>query len=143
MVDKKVYCDFIEIAENEFKKLVKKGDLSAAEMESAKNVLSAIVKATDICDRREMDEEYAQRGHSYGDDPYRRWEILSYGNRHMMPRYSMTDRGYDESYRGRDYSRHSIKDRAVDKLERLMDEAGSDYERQKIKEMIHHIEGME
>ena len=36
----------------------------------------------------------------------------------------------------RGYSRHSISDRAVEKLEHLMDAAGSEYERQELKRYI-------
>lgn len=136
-----VYCDIKEIAENELKKLVKKGDLSAAEMEAAKNALSTIVKATEVSDRKEMDEEYSNRGYSRSGDPYRRWEILSYGTQHM-PRHSMMyphEEHYEDSMRGR-YSRHSVKDRAISKIEGMMDEAGSDYEREKMKEIIRRIE---
>lgn len=37
------------------------------------------------------------------------------------------------------YSGHSIKDRAIDKLERMMDEANSEYERESIRRMISQI----
>lgn len=61
-----------------------------------------------------------------------------YGNAYAN-RYPM-NYNYDNSYgNGRgswtatgDYSGHSIKDRMIDKLERMVDEAKSDYERQEI-----------
>ena len=40
----------------------------------------------------------------------------------------------------RGYSGHSIKDRMVDRLESMMDEAHSDYERQAIAEWIAKIQ---
>lgn len=40
----------------------------------------------------------------------------------------------------RERSSHSISDQMIQKLEKLMDQAGSDYERKKIEEVIRHIE---
>lgn len=140
----KMYSELKDIAKNELKKLVKKGELSATEMEAAKNAASLINKLDRICEKEEYDEGISQRhmpSFSYKDEPYRRWEIMSYrdGDRSMgYPYYPMTYSRADS-----DYSRHSIKDRAIDKLERLMSEAGSDYERQKIKEYIHKVESAE
>lgn len=130
----KFYSELKEIAENELKKLAKKGDLSANEVEAAKNAVSLIEKINKICNWNMSEEDYSRR-----EDPYRRWEILSYGDRHMMPKPSMME----DSYRTRGYSRHSIKDRAISKLEGMMDEAGSDYERDKVREFIRHIENVE
>lgn len=135
----KMYTELQDMAKTHLKQLLKKGDLSAAEMEAAKNALSVIIKAEDACDCEEM-KDYSERGYAMSDDPYRRWEIRSYNSRRSMPRFSMNDRDYG-SYR--DYSRHSIKDRAVNVLERLMDEAGSDYERQKVRDFVRYVESAE
>ena len=40
----------------------------------------------------------------------------------------------------RTHSSHSISDQMIQRLEGLMDQAGSDYERKKIEEVIRHIE---
>lgn len=136
MADCKVYSDLIDIVEAELKKLVKKGELNASETSAAKDAVSCILKSMELKDKKEMEEELAQRGYSYGDDPYRRWEILSYGGRNM-PRMSMASRRDDMS---RGYSHHSIKDRAISRLETMMDEAGSEYEREKVREFIRRLE---
>lgn len=44
---------------------------------------------------------------------------------------------------GRYVSRHSIEDRMVASLESMMDQAGSDYERQRINDWIHKIRSEE
>lgn len=49
-----------------------------------------------------------------------------------------TSQGYYEGSNGR--SSHSISDQMVQKLEMLMDQAGSEYERKKVEEVIRHIE---
>lgn len=43
-------------------------------------------------------------------------------------------------YMGRGYSGHSINDRIIDRLEHMMDEADSDYERQTIAKYIDKLE---
>lgn len=142
----KMYSELKDIAKNELKKLVKKGDLSATEVDAAKNAAVLIEKINKICEQEAMEDEgYSQRhmgGHSYKDEPYRRWEIMSYrdGNPHYYPMAYGHDPMMDHPS---DYSRHSIKDRAIDKLERLMADASSEYERQKIKEYIHKVESAE
>ena len=134
----KMYTELKDIAKNELKKLVKKGDLSAAEVDAAKNAVVLIEKINKICEQEGYDEGYSKRS-MHGEEPYRRWEIMSYrdGKDSSMGRY------YPAHWYSSDYSRHSIKDRAIDKLERLMGEAGSDYERQKIQEYIHKLESAE
>ena len=55
----------------------------------------------------------------------------------------------DRGYRGHHYSmndgysRHSVKDRAIDRLERMIDEAQSESEKESIKKMIVGLEHME
>lgn len=140
----KMYTELQDVAKTHLKQLLKKGDLSASEMEAAKNALSVIIKSDEACDCEEM-KEYSNRGYSMSDDPYRRWEIRSYNSRRRYPRHSMIGDDRDDFYGNGDrgYSRHSIKDRAVNVLERLMDEAGSDYERQKVRDFVRYVESAE
>lgn len=59
---------------------------------------------------------------------------------HMEPGYSRrTRRSYSDPY-ARGYSGHSIKDRMVDRLEGMYDEASTEHERQMIDEWINRIE---
>ena len=56
----------------------------------------------------------------------------------MTGRYVSRDGRYNDSY-DRGYSGHSIGDRAVDRLEKMMDDAGSEFERETIKRYISMI----
>ena len=138
----KMYEEFKENVKNVIKPLGKKESMSASELEAFTNGLIAIHKINQICEEESYEDMgTSQRGMSrdyrHGEDPYRRWEIMSYGDGRMSRGTSM---GYPYYPQTTDYSRHSIKDRAISKLERMMDESGSDYERQKIKEMIRRVE---
>ena len=53
---------------------------------------------------------------------------------------SYNDSGYSNRNYDRGKSGHSIKDRMIDRLERMMDEAGSDYERGEIGKWIERLE---
>ena len=111
-----------------------------------------------------MQEEYSERGYSGIPMAYpRRYNITSYRGGRRMGNYSgapeygvhgwyqsnggpMDGRWYEPDYydgrsmsRGRGYSRHSIGDRAVEKLENMMDTAGSEYEREQLLRFIHMI----
>ncbi len=146
----KMYTELKENVQNALKPLAKKDNISPAEIEAAKNAVSLIKKIDEMCEKEKYEEEgYSMRrmgGHSYKEDPYRRWEIMSYRDGNMdsshtypyhQPMSYVSDPMMDRSL---EYSRHSIKDRSIDALERLMDKAGSDYERQKIKEYIRKLE---
>lgn len=72
-----------------------------------------------------------------GDYSYGRTMRMSYG------RDGHHDRYYDDrhhGYNGYGTSTHSVKDQAIQRLESLMDQAESDYERQQIMDMIKKIE---
>lgn len=65
-----------------------------------------------------------------------------------MDRHNMSNGYYDEGMHGnsnRDGNRsmHSIKDRAIDSLERMFDKAQTDHEKQKLDEFIRLIERTE
>lgn len=113
------------------------------------------------CKRKDQMEEYAERGYSRHDHPYRRYNITAYGGRPTSVMYS-GDRSYYDPYYdewdSRDmyygvpgqvphgsvstrggYSRHSIGDRVVEKLEQMMDGAGSDYEKEELHKFIRMI----
>ena len=73
---------------------------------------------------------YGRDGHSYGrnDRYYDEMRHAPYG-------YS-----YGEEHHDHMTSTHSVKDQAIQRLESLMDQASSDYERQQVMEMIKKIE---
>lgn len=102
-------------------------------------------------------EEYSERAYSrHGEIPYRRYNIEAYRDRPTSVMRS--DRSYCGDYGMYDgpdsygvygriphgsvstgYSRHSIGDRAVEKLEQMMDTAGSEYEKEELHKFIRMI----
>lgn len=139
-----------ELIEKELDQLSVKGTLSPTELDSAKKameLLKCMEEYTMMCEgKNSMDEMYSGRMHmgSYGRsytgprevyDPM--WDERSYGH------YSMNDNSYgrgnwNANVTGQ-YSSHSIRDRMIDKLERMMDDAKTDYERQEIRNEIMRI----
>lgn len=103
---------------------------------------------------RRSNRSYGGSYGSYGSNgSYENYGMPYYGERgfyqggYPMPMPMMNDsmRGsYDGSYESynsgrRRYSRHSIGDRAVEKLENLMDSAGSEYEKEQLHKYIRMI----
>ena len=105
-----------ELALAELKKLVKKDSLNPAEVDAATKTVCLIEKIDKIQNGSyDSEEGYSNRR----------------GRNPVNGRYMSMTRGY---------SGHSIKDRMVSKLEAMMDEARSDYEREAIEEWIRKLE---
>lgn len=110
-----------ESVSTELEKLAKKPELNPAEIKAAYDACCLIEKMRKI--QNGMDDGYSE---SYNHDgSYSRGRSMRTG------RYVSNSNGY---------SRHSIKDRIVDNLERMMDSAGSDYERNVISGWIAKVE---
>lgn len=111
-----------ETVTTELEKLAKKPELNPADLKAATDALCFIEKIQKV--QNGMDEdEYSESYDRHGS--YRRGRSMRTG------RYVSNSDGY---------SRHSIHDRIVDKLERMMDEAGSDYERNVLAGWIAKVE---
>lgn len=117
----KVLENLEDSVSSELEKLAKKGELNPAEIKNATDALCLLAKIKMVEDGDYSDEEYSETDHAYRG---------SYA------------RG--RSYRSRRYSngssRHSINDRIVDQLERMMDSAGSEYERNVLSGWIAKVE---
>lgn len=158
-----VFTSLEELVSDELKALVKKGDLSPAELERAEKAVCLMEKLVKLREGDNADDGYSTRrsyrGNSMNSYAMNNYSMNNYRDGHSMDSYMME---YPESYaRGRDpntgryvsrdygysgrryydrgYSGHSIGDRAIDCLERMMDEAGSEYERNTIKRYIEMI----
>lgn len=132
-MEKEYMKKLTQLLERELDQLSNKPSLSPSEVCAAKE---AVILIKEMKECAEMDNDgYSERGmrrnnYAYMPDMYGN----AYANRYPM------NYNYDNSYgNGRgswtatgDYSGHSIKDRMIDKLERMVDEAKSDYERQEI-----------
>lgn len=141
--------------EKSIMELGKKNDINPAETKALKDGGEALEWLEYQIQKCEMKENgYSQ--YSGHDEMYatpRRYNITSYRQPHgrmsygtpMDMQYAMDGRMYPMQYGDmRDgYSRHSIGDRAVARLERMMDETGSDYERQLVRRYIEMIRSAE
>lgn len=129
-----------QVLKKDIKKLVDKGDVTPAEVETLTKALCLY----DMVEERLMLEngyagfsnDYSQRyyrdGGSYEGmpDPY------SYdGNSYRRGRSQTTGRYMSRDYNG-GRSGHSINDRMIAKLEEMVDQAPNDYERQQILRQI-------
>ena len=106
--------------EEAIKPILKKGEaMTPADLESLTKAVCVIEKIKRIEQCEPCDDE---GGYSYG---------------HSTRRY------YDGASRHNGYSGHSIQDRMIDSLEKMVDDAQTDYERQTVKKWIKWIRRME
>lgn len=114
--------------------MVQKNDMTPSELAVAKDAVCLIKEIEQV--------EYMQ---DYADEENSGMRHPMYGYEHDMShdrtgRYARGNSGHYDYYdRGR--SGHSIKDRMIDKLEGMMDEAQTDYERQTLLKYIDSIRG--
>lgn len=125
---------------NMIKKMEVKADYTPQEVVNIKEAAEAIYKIQ-ICEAMCKAEETGDYEGMYGTTPYyhdmRDMDMRMYGrgrSRDSMGRF--TGGTYNGS--NRMYG-HSIKDRMVDNLERMMDSASTDYERQEIQQEIERL----
>ena len=145
--------------------LSKKSDLNPAETTAALDGMELrelLQCELDNCKAKD-DAEKFDKGYSGHDRPYREYYITSYGRpvqvaypdwNSMSMRSMPHVRGYSGDYgvegwyrsnsdmernERQSYSRHSIGDRVVEKLERMMDTTDSDYERQELHKFIRMV----
>lgn len=126
-MDYKTLDELNELIEKELKKMVEKGDLSANELQAAEKAVCLMEK---IIGLKEGTYAYSNRM-MMDDSSYER------GRSPRTGRYVSRD-GYDHMM-NRGYSGHSIGDRAVEKLESMMDNASSEYEREVLEKYIRMI----
>lgn len=138
----KVLEDLKMQLKKELEKITAKNDISPQELENATKAVCLMKKIQEI-EEGMMDSE---GGYSYGSS----YDGYS-GRRGRSPRtgqyVSRNDGAYNNGsngYSNRSYdngrSNHSIKDRMIDRLEQMMDEAGSEYERNEIGRWIGRLE---
>lgn len=133
-----------DLIEEELKKMVKKGELSPSELEAANKAVCLMEKIIMLREGGYSDAMMSREQYM-GDHSMRMGSYDGSYERDRSPvtgRYVSRDGRYYGSY-DRGYSGHSIGDRAVDKLEKMMDEAGSDYERECIRKYISLIRSEE
>lgn len=115
----KLYSDLKEMVEDEIRRVVKKNDITPAELEN-------LTKAVCLIEKLKMMENggYSQTG---------------YNNEGMSNMYRNRSYRSDMDSYDRGYSGHSIRDRMIAKLESMYDEAKTDHERQTVDEWINRL----
>lgn len=120
-----------ELLGQELKRIVDKGSISPAELENAYKAVCLMEKIDEMTG---MDGGYSETGYSY--DDY--WRSGRRGRSPVTGRYVSRN---GRSMRGENgNSGHSIKDRMISRLEHMMDETDSDYERDEISSYIRKLE---
>lgn len=150
------------IIEKCLEELFEKGDLTPAETKTAKDAME--LRELLMCEiancRATEDMTYSQHGYSGYNKPFRRYEITSYGHSNPMRTNGYSgDYGVEDWYRSNNnrsycgsdwhmpdyserrygYSRHSIGDRVVATLEKMMDRTESEYEKEELYKFIRMV----
>lgn len=129
-------CKAAELVKEDVAKIVKKGDLTPAELESLYKAACLAEKLSKSMSGESMAYGY---GNSMGDYGYNEPYMHSYtGYSEARGRSPVTGR-YISRGMNNGYSGHSIEDRMIASLEQQMDSAKSDYERELIRKEIEHI----
>lgn len=119
-----------ELMLKELRKINSKGDITKDELCAIKEMVEIVYKMQ-IAEAMADGDDYSE----YMDDGMMRGRSYARGRDMHTGRYISRrgSRWYDRM------SGHSLNDRMVATLEGMMDQAGSDYDRQKIGEWIHKI----
>ena len=120
-----------ELLDDEIQKIVSKNDITPVELERAEKAICIMHKIEEMLG---MDSGYSET--SYYDSPFYNMSGRR-GRSPMTGRFVSRD---GRSMRSNGNSGHSIKDRAISRIEQMMDEAGSDYEREELSSIIRGIE---
>ncbi len=115
----KVLEDLEDLVCAELKKISKKPELTPTELKNATDAMCLLIKMDELQNGGELGDEFSESRGSY-----------SRSRSPRTGRYMSNNRGY---------SGHSIEDRIVDNLEHMMDDAGSEYERNVLHKWISKV----
>lgn len=147
MKDMELLHKLEDIVTEELKRVAKKGDVQPAEwvnFKAAVCIMKEVKELEQMLSELDMDEGYSSRSYNTPFMPHMTYEnqndgmSRARGRSRTTGRYMSRDSAYDM---GR--SNHSIKDRMVDSLERMYDEAATEHERNIVDEWIRKIESSE
>ena len=141
MKDLEILDELKPLIAKELRKNVEKGSISPPEMDAINKAVCALEKIAKI---EQINEEMNELKDNYSSAFY---NIRNYPQQYPPMSYEHNDwsgeRGrsmHTGRFVSRDgYSGHSINDRMVDQLEKMMDTATSDFERQQILDKIKMI----
>lgn len=124
---------FKDILEKEIDMVASKGTISPSELEKMEKAFCILEKISII----EAMDKYGYDSYEMNGASYRRGRSPMTGryvSRDMYPDWNMNNEPYDNGYSG-----HSVEDRMIMNLERMLDNANSQYEREAIEKQIREI----
>ena len=130
------------LLEKELDKIAIKPELNATDLEIVCKVVKTIKYMDEVED---MEMDMGMEDPEYSGRYSMRGGRRRYSGRYPMDMWVKNDGYYPDGYsytrnpRDGEYSRHSIHDRAIARLEAMMDEATSENEREQISKMIRDI----
>ncbi len=138
----KTLSDLKDLVEKEIRKITAKNDITPQELENMTKSLCLLEKIKEMEGMDGMDNGHSGYAphmyHPMGYN-YRSFDGRSYGDdmSYMRGRDARTGRYMSRDEHG--YSGHSIKDRMIDKLEQMYDEAKTEHERQIVDEWVRRL----
>ena len=128
-----------EMLEDEIKKVTKKNDITPAELDNMTKAVCLLEKIKMLEDDWEAEEysndyAYGRYGDRSGNQSYRRGRSSVTGQYVSRSGRSSSNRGGSYSYSG-----HSIKDRMIDRLESMADEAQTSHEHDMVMNWIDRL----
>ena len=126
--------------------IIRKGEnLTPADLENATKAICLLESVKRIESMPQNEEGYSERM-SNSNRPYRSYDMPPYYDGYSSRRSNTFSPYCEENarryYDGRsndNYSGHSIKDRMIDQLEKMFDEAKTEHERQVVQEWIDRL----
>ena len=123
----------------ELDEIARKPEMGAGDLEII-HKLTDTIKNIDKIDMLE-DDGYSQAGHRDGGSSYNRGSSYANRGKHYVRGHYSRD-GYSMEGRGNrgGYSRHDAKEAMMEQMEMLMDQAGSEREREAIRRCISQLD---
>lgn len=137
-----------EVVTKELEKMVAKGEMSPSEFKASQEAVCLLkdIRECEAMDAENMNGEPMGNSYRRGRSPMTGQYVSrnamepNWSNNGMYPDHMNSyGNGHMNSY-GNGYSGHSIKDRMISRLEGMMDEAKTDYERRTVEDFIHRLE---
>lgn len=124
---------------DELEEIARKGELGAGDLEIV-HKLTDTIKNIDKIDMLE-DDGYSQAGYRDGGSSYNRGSSYANRGKHYVRGHYSRD-GYSMEGRGNrgGYSRHDAKEAMMEQMEMLMEQAGSEREREAIRRCISQLD---
>ena len=124
----------------ELDEIARKGELGAGDLEIV-HKLTDTIKNLDKIEMLEDDGGYSQAGYRDGGSSYARGSSYANRGKHYVRGHYSRDGYSDEGRGGRGwYSRHDAKEAMMEQMEMLMDQAGSEREREAIRRCMSQLE---